>query len=591
MSLNYYSVLTFIGIGSFGVFLALLFFREEVICAIGGFRRGGFRKVGAVRAHERENLISLVDCSRTNLIDESCSERLSRLMLLFFAVAMSVLLIVFRQTTWHWPPLTQAWASVLLAILGALCIMLSPSIARAVIPRDQTAQSLAWIRLVVCAGLLLLATRVNLADIALLPAELIRFRTLVSPLVDAIWTPNELRDAATLSAIQFVTIVSLVCAMLGFGARPMMILAALSYTLFYHLQITYTHFYHSGLIPLQILYVLCFMPTHRSLSLDRVIARRLRPTLTSTSSSAPTLTYGWCVYLCWTIYGVSYFATGLSKFWVDPWWPSDGNVLAMSLSDSLHIIEYDFNLSGLMVNWGVANFIFPVVGLAAMVIEWSGILILIYGWARLVIPWLIASLHFGIWFCHDFLFYELALMPLMFLPLLRQALWQKQAPPSRPLATTPWMRLGGAAIVSGVCSLILSGWLYSRDSFPLLSYWGMYAVHSNRPLEWVHYSTVYKVRASGTRERTELHEYFSILNHARWLDHLGYSSDPERLKRMKALFAKVYEIEQSSIDPVVSFEIESNSWNVKDDPSDSNFGSPTHRMRFNRDDTVTEEKL
>ena len=298
MSLNYYSVLTFIGIGSFGAFLALLFFREEVICAIGGFRHGGFSKVGAVRAHERENLISLVDCSRTNLIDESCSERLSRLMLLFFAVAMSVLLIVFRQTTWHWPPLTQAWASVLLAILGALCIMLSPSIARAVIPRDQTAQSLAWIRLVVCAGLLLLATRVNLADIALLPAELIRFRTLVSPLVDAIWTPNELRDAATLSAIQFVTIVSLVCAMLGFGARPMMILAALSYTLFYHLQITYTHFYHSGLIPLQILYVLCFMPTHRSLSLDRVIARRLRPTLTSTSSSTPTLTYGWCVYLC-----------------------------------------------------------------------------------------------------------------------------------------------------------------------------------------------------------------------------------------------------------------------------------------------------
>jgi hypothetical protein len=92
-----------------------------------------------------------------------------------------------------------------------------------------------------------------------------------------------------------------------------------------------------------------------------------------------------------------------------------------------------------------------------------------------------------------------------------------------------WKRIGAATIISATSTLILSGWFYSRDSFPLLSYWGMYAAHANRPLEWVHYSTVYKVRQSGARERTELVEYFSVLNQARWLDHIGYSSDPNKL--------------------------------------------------------------
>jgi hypothetical protein len=371
----------------------------------------------------------------------------------------------------------------------------------------------------------------------------------------------------------------------------MMFLAALSYTLFYHLQITYTHFYHSGLIPLQILYALCFMPTHRALSLDRVIAGALFRTESRSIAPSPTLVYGWCVFVCWTIYGVSYCATGLSKFWVNPWWLSDGNVLAMSLSDSLHIIEYDFNLSARMVNWGIAGFVFPVVGFAAMAIEWGGILILMYGWARLVVPWAIAALHLGIWLCHDFLFYELAVMPLMFLPLMLQACNRERVSQLPATILPGWMRVGGTVVVSALCSVIISGWLYSRDSFPLLSYWGMYGVHANRPLEWVHYSSLYKVRASGTRERTELIEYFSILNHARWLDHVAYTSDPERLKRMKALFAKVYEIEQSSSDPVVGFDIESNSWNVKDAPSDRNFGAPTNRMRFKRDGTVVEEKM
>jgi hypothetical protein len=591
--LGYYSLLALVGVASAAICMSLALFRDEIGRVALALRQGASGFAGGVARHVVDANPS-ASASGGGCRDSSrgCDvDWLTRLMLLSFSIALSVLMIVFRQATWSWSSLTQFWVSTAAAVIGALCIIRTPAIARAVIPQNQTAQSLAWIRCVVCAGLLILATRVRLSDIALLPTELIRFQTLVSPLVDAWWTPAQLRTPGLLSAIQWVTIGSLVCAMLGLGARPMMFLAALSYTLFYHLQITYTHFYHSGLIPLQILYALCFMPTHRALSLDRVIAGALFRTESRSIAPSATLVYGWCVFVCWTIYGVSYCATGLSKFWVNPWWLSDGNVLAMSLSDSLHIIEYDFNLAARMVNWGIAGFVFPVVGFAAMAIEWGGILILMYGWARLVVPWAIAALHLGIWLCHDFLFYELAVMPLMFLPLMLQACNRERVSQLPATILPGWMRVGGTVVVSALCSVIISGWLYSRDSFPLLSYWGMYGVHANRPLEWVHYSSLYKVRASGTRERTELIEYFSILNHARWLDHVAYTSDPERLKRMKALFAKVYEIEQSSSDPVVGFDIESNSWNVKDAPSDRNFGAPTNRMRFKRDGTVVEEKM
>jgi hypothetical protein len=578
--MDYYSVLALIGVGATAVFLAILFFKDEVCLVL-------LRLRPVVCSSKRVGAARLGDASSR----EECINWVTRLMLLFFFVAISVLMIEFRKATWNWSSSTQFWVSVAAAVIGAISIFRNPAIERAVIPRDQTAKSLAWIRCVVCAGLLILSTRVSLSDIALLPTELIRFKTLVSPLINALWTPAQLRTPSTLSTIQWVTISSLFCAMLGLGARPMMFLAALSYTLFYHLQITYTHFYHSGLIPLQILYALCFMPTHRALSLDRVIARELFGDRVSSTPLSATRLYGWCVYVCWAIYGVSYFATGLSKFWVDPWWLSNGNVLAMSISDSLHLIEYDFNLAARMVNWGIAGFVFPVVGLAAMAIEWAGILILVYGWARLFIPWFIAALHLGIWLCHDFLFYELAVMPLIFLPVLVGAFRRECLSSSKAGNPPLWMRAGGAAVVSGLCSLIISGWLYSRDSFPLLSYWGMYAVHSNRPLEKVNYFTMYKVRASGVRERTELIEYFSVLNHARWLDHVAYTSDPERLNRMKALFAKVYEIEQASSDPVVGIDIENNVWDLKAEPSDPHFGSPTHRMRFRRDGTVVEDRI
>jgi hypothetical protein len=578
--MDYYASLALIGVCSTALFLLILFFKEEACLAVLRFRQ-------LVCGSNRGGALAPGDLSAR----QDCIDWITRLMLLFFFVALSVLMIEFRTATWNWSSSTQLWISVAAAVIGAIWIFKNPSIERAVIPRDQTAKSLAWIRCVVCAGLLILATRVSLSDIALLPIELIRFKTLVSPLVDALWSPAQLRDPSTLSRIQWVTISSLLCAMLGFGSRPMMFLAALSYTLFYHLQITYTHFYHSGLIPLQVLYALCFMPSHRALSLDRVIARAIFGDRASLTPLSATPLYGWCVYVCWTIYGVSYCATGLSKFWVNPWWLSDGNVLAMSLSDSLHLIEYDFNLAARMVNWGIAGFVFPVVGFAAMAIEWAGILILVYGWARLVVPWFIAGLHLGIWLCHDFLFYELAVMPLIFLPVLGQAFRPESASQSHSATPPLWIRAGGAALVSALCSLIISGWLYSRDSFPLLSYWGMYAVHSNRPLEKVHYFTMYKVRASGLRERTELIEYFSVLNHARWLDHVGYTSDPERIARMRALFSKVYEIEQGNSDPIVGIDIENNVWDVKAAPSDRNFGSPTQRMRFRRDGSVVEETL
>lgn len=583
--MDYYTVLGFIGICA--VVLGLLLF----FCA-NDTRAQEREKLSARPGEEGERLKGHLGwwfgAIRRSLDD---AHNPTRLMLVCCAVALSVPLIFIRQATWSWTPQAQLWFAVAAATIGAWWIVRHPAIARAVLPRHQTAYSLAWIRVVVCLGLLVLATRVRFADIALLPVELIRFDTLVSPLVDLLWNPADLRNPQILGAIQWVTVGSLLGAAFGLGGKPVMFLAAGAYTVFYHVQITYTHFYHSGLIPLQILYALCFMPTHRALALDTVIARRVfgdRPPPAPMTSDA---TYGWCVYLCWAIYGVSYFATGLSKFWVNPFWAANGNVLGMSLSDSLHIIEYDFNLSAKLVQWGIADALFPSLGVGAMVIEWAGVLILISGLARLVLPWLIGSLHLGIWFCHDFLFYELAVMPLIFLPQI-WAMAKAPLPAAQPQRESPrWMRNGAAALVSGIITLIMAGWLYSRDSFPLLSYWGMYAVPSHRPLEQVHYSTLFKVRASGSRERTELIEYFSVLNHARWLDHVAFTSDRAQLRRMKALFDKVFELESGSPDPVVRFDVESNSWNVRTHPQDPNFGAPTGRLSFHRDGTVVEEKI
>lgn len=518
-------------------------------------------------------------------------ELVTKAKLLSLSIAVSVVLIRFRQATWNWSPELQFGVAAFAAFILAVYILRNPAIGAAVIPKGETAKTLAWIRVVVCSGLFILATRVDLTDIALLPKELVRFETMVTPLVDSVFSPEDLRNPTHLFYIQLVTILSLSAAVLGFGGRVSLVLSALSYTLFYHIQIGYTHFYHSGLIPLQILYALCLMPVFDAFALDRVIARRFFAKSETPETSRSALTYGWCVFVCWTIYGVAYCATGLSKLWVTPLWTTDGNVLGMSLSDSLHIIEYDFNLAAKMVNWGIADYVFPLLGVSAMVVEWAGIVILFSKGGRLLIPWMIAAMHLGIWFCHDFLFYELAVMPLMFIPAWRGICGLPRENRCPQVGSPRIVSIAGALTVSALISLITSGWLYSKDKFPLLSYWGMYAVHANRPLEWVHYSTVYKVRASGLRQRTEFIEYFSILNHARWLDHVGYTSDPGKLQRMKALFSKVFELEKNSSDPVVRIEIESSSWNIKLGSSDRNYGSPTHRMRFEIDGSVVEEKL
>lgn len=484
-----------------------------------------------------------------------------RLLAALFALTFS--LVMLRPGFLALPLWTQL-AVAAYAVVGLSLWAARDSFARMFVPASS-AQQLGWIRVAVCASLLVLAIKDDLTSTLLMPAEFQRSRPPIGILEQELPNIFALRDLGFLTTLQRFTILTLALGMLGLGTRMTLVAAAACYTLFHFVLVSYSHFYHSGFLPLQILYLLCFLPASHGLSFDAVIRRRLR----LAPREASPQTYGYAVFACTAIYGLVYYACGLSKLAVDPLWANAQNVKTIILSDAAHLIDHAFGLNFAIdyVGLGLPDALFGFLGAGAMLTETSGVLLVFRrSWSKLLAP-AIVSLHLGIFLFQKFMFVDLLVLPLMFVS--AEWLLAKLGLPARATTTIERRRAPYAVAASTAAVVALGAWCFRWDRFPLASHWGMYGL--SMMAESIRYSRLTVEYKDGRKEVIDLTREIDFLGHARWLDVVSMPDPrkPQTVKRLQSLlesYARAHDASQPPEKHVARFLIEARQWEFEKEP-------------------------
>lgn len=274
-----------------------------------------------------------------------------------------------------------------------------------------TPGELGAIRFWVCSIMVVMAAWEDLASTVLLPRSMLRPKGVLH-LLHALPIGFErfLENATAIWTFEHITIALLVAGAAGLATRIVLPLAAICYLIFIGILREYAWFYHTGLVPLYVLTVLCFTPCGDGWSLDRMIriARGL-----PVADSRPQPIYGWSRYMVWTLIACVYVAAALSKLYYGglAWFAAD-NMRATLLRTTLAPMEFDFRLSLHVVQ---APDAVPVllagVGLFSELLMG---LVLVSRRARLIMPAAIAATHVGILFLQNILFPDLILLPAVF---------------------------------------------------------------------------------------------------------------------------------------------------------------------------------
>ncbi len=276
-----------------------------------------------------------------------------------------------------------------------------------------SAEDLGWVRSVVCVISLIYVCSEDTTSLAWMPAEL---RSPQSGAMGFLYAlplglENLARSLIGLWLFKAGTCVSLLCAALGFKSRWTLPISTLGVFVLGGIHREYTHFFHTGLIPLYLLMVLNVLPCADGFSLDgRLDARKDR----GGQSQTPSYLYGYARYAVWAVIALSYFSSGMSKLRAGgfDWWNA-GNLKSYIFADSLTLIEYDFNLPLRLVN--LPDWVYGIFGIAGFYGELSVILILFSRSMRFIMPGFLFVLHLGIFLMQEFVFWDALMLPFVFM--------------------------------------------------------------------------------------------------------------------------------------------------------------------------------
>ena len=472
---------------------------------------------------------------------------------------------------------------VFVGVAALVTYLLMHSIERQIV-RSQSAHQLAWLRIVVTGTLLFMVAKDDVLTTLLIPESMMRPPArLIADLIS--WFDR--RDTTHLRFLQFACYASLMAGMLGLFGTTALVIAAIAYTLHYQVLIAYTHYYHSGLTPLHMLYVMMFLPVNDAWSIDSWWRRRRKVHVHRSARE-----YGFATYAVMIAYLLPYFAAGLCKWFASPYWGVAASIKRIMVRDSMQIVEYDMNLAAWAIDIGVPDWLFTVMGTAAMFAETLPVLVLVHDrwWTRVIAAAMIAYVHGGIFLGQKFVFWDLAFLPLVFVSAehIRSRLSARTRVDTIGAAVAeethrfPHRRQLAYAILCGILvSNGLGSWWFRFERFPIQTTWGMYSKVSRAPR--VGYKRLYAVRASGVRERTNLEEYIEIYNHNRYADTFAHLKTKHGQKQLTALYQSIadhYNPTLSDADRLVAFEIEAWEWNIVRDPHNQNHGKLTKRHRF-----------
>jgi predicted DCC family thiol-disulfide oxidoreductase YuxK len=276
--------------------------------------------------------------------------------------------------------------------------------------------ALGVIRMLACAGLLMVTVKFDPAHVAVLPPEL------RSPMgtMDVLYRlpigfAQFVANGSALRSFQSFTQAVLFLGMIGWLTRLVIPLGALCFFVLGGIDRQYAHLYHQGLVPLYLMAVLSFTPCGDGWSVDRLWNTfRDRP---SPGNTGPRSVYGWSRYACWAVIGLAYTAAGLSKLRNGGlfWWNA-ANMKSFLYHTTLQPATYSepihWDLSLHLVR--APDVLFALLGLISLLAELLYALVLFSRTARVIFPLAMLAVHAGIYVFMYGWFADLALMQFVF---------------------------------------------------------------------------------------------------------------------------------------------------------------------------------
>jgi hypothetical protein len=310
---------------------------------------------------------------------------------------------------WNYRTMVALWSGIGFWLLAML--MTSPFFFKRFVG-EATPGTLGAIRVWVCFILLISTLWEDLPSFALLPLELREDMGMMKIFdVLPIGYQSFLTSGASLRLFQWLTILLLFLAMIGWRTRVVVPLGTLGVLVLNGILREYSGFWHQNLVPIYVLAVLSFTPCGDGWSVDRL--RKVSLGLPVPDPERTSAVYGWARYACWVAIVLPYVAAGLSKLRsAGIEWMSATNMKHLLLEQTLYPRAGGWSISLSLAS--APDIVFVLLAVAGSVGEVMMILLLFSRLARRIYPALMIFMHIGIVFLMNIVFLDLMLILLVF---------------------------------------------------------------------------------------------------------------------------------------------------------------------------------
>lgn len=472
-------------------------------------------------------------------------------------------------------------------------------------------EALAAIRIVVLAVVFVMVVREDLPSTASIPRSMLEThgKGVMSLVARLPGYQAFVASHAALWVFKVLLLGLLALGALGYRSRVVLPLCFGGYLLYGGIMRQYVHFFHQGLLPLYVLFVLLFTPCADAWSLDRRL--RERRGLAVPPSDVPAMAYGAGRWAIFALIGVCYFSAGVCKLRMGGllWWEAENmrsKILLAALDSKLGLPF------GMPLAWQ-PDWILSALGLLTLVIELGMIAVAVSRRSWVLAGPALVLMHLGILVSQEILFIDLLIMPVIFLQphhLARAAaaLFRGRGEARRhlraALAESGFGRAevraasvndheasenGGektsaekpgplgrpqALLVYGVAAYVpLMAFLI--EWYPITS-WQMYAYRF--PTTEVEYLDVQERLADGTSHHPRLQDDIGALidnrYHASIWAYLE-SGDPHDRERLDDLFQRIMDLHNAHEPPerkITGFVVERRTWDWRAAPRDAHVG-------------------
>lgn len=213
-----------------------------------------------------------------------------------------------------------------------------------------------------------------------------------------------------LASFKLLLVLFLSLAMVGYQTRFTMPCATFLYLIYISIPRAFSWFFHTGLIPLYLMFFLIFLPSEDGLSFDA--KRRIKKG--DLSFEHPNAMYAWGVFLLRLVVALCYFQAGYAKLhnsglsWIEPW-----NLEHHVVTSTLTLMHFDFRV-GLWMMQAFPDWAWSLFAAAAICSELFYPLVLFSWQLRQIYPLVGMALHMSILFIQNIFFPDLIILQLVF---------------------------------------------------------------------------------------------------------------------------------------------------------------------------------